>query len=265
MKEIYISIIGIILSTWSLCHPQNLYHKIRGTETAQFEKIITAKPNTRIVIQQRNNGNITIHGSKQNEIKINESQTGKKGSIASANSLIEQRDNDLIISIPEGANSISLDIQVPEKTELHITSANGSITIEDIKKSMFLSTGSGNITLNNAQESIQAQTNNGTIEIVFESVLPGSSITLEATANIILTMPQGTSGELLANTQGRIISEHFITLNPITTKIHARTWKELLKSINGYIGASSPRKINHKGPATRFILTSTRGGKIYIQ
>lgn len=256
----------LVLIGSNFCHAQNVYEKICGTKTAYFEKKIQIKQNPRLILKQEGAGAITVTGdSSDKTIIINEQQYGKKDCVKQTAIKTEQRENDLLVTIPKIDNTITLSISVPANTELQITSNKGDIAIHGCKKNITVFTELGNINISNATNNLLAQTNNGTIVASFDAIQQGSSITLEASSHITLSIPEGSNGELIANTQGRIISDHYITIQPVTTKIHSRTWQELLKNINGYLGATAPKKGQQKDLPNRFILNSTRGGKIYIQ
>ncbi len=270
MKSIHvhytITLLTLLFNTSILA--EKLADWVRGTKTNTIKTEVRITPQTHILIAQDNVGTLTILPSEQtNTVIIEEELNGKAEKVSKTKLRIEHQNNNLLINAPSDSEaSISLTLYIPQKNELSATNASGNILVEDIHAPLTLETHAGSIAVKNAQNSITATANNGQIDIDYERVTLGSSIVLTATSNINLTLPKGTSGDIQGQTQGKIISDHFITLAPTTTKISARSWKDLLHNVKGQLGAPvEQKKQGHAtGKRNKIFLESTKKGKIKI-
>lgn len=269
MKKTFILLSFVLVLTSFQSYGDNIVDWIRGTTSTTFTKEITISPETHILISQNNRGNITILPSEKNKtIIIEETQHGKPEKTMEITTKVERKENNLLITIPENQNDIYATLYIPKNSALSVASQNGNIRVEQIDAPLIISTERGSIAIEGATKSINATTNNGTIDISYTHVTPGSSIVLETDSNITLTLPKGTAGNLIATTDGKIISDHFVTLAPITTKITAQTGKQILKNITGEIGGLIPtknKKNSEQKNENKFVLRSTKKGKISLR
>lgn len=174
----------------------------------------------------------------------------------------------------EGKVDVIIEVIVPEQTEVNIVQKKGPIIIRNlkgpaktrteqghieiagVKGAIVASTDYGSIKINNGPEDIRAHTLNGniTIDQVTKNIVARAkkgtiSTTCKNTesletvslstksGNIVLTLPEKVSAELLAKTRkGKITSEHLITIKPQTTQLNKKTWSRMRKEVDGTLG-----------------------------
>ncbi|HAU30482.1 MAG: hypothetical protein UV79_C0004G0033 [candidate division TM6 bacterium GW2011_GWF2_43_17] len=261
-----IALLGILCFTPASA--EKLADWVRGTKTNTITTEVRITPQTHILLAQDNIGPISILPSEQaNTLIVEEELNGKAEKVNESKIRIEHRGENLLINAPANEVFISLTLYIPSKNEISATNANGNIFIEGIQAPLSIETRAGSINIKNAHNSITATASGGQIDVDYERISPGSSIVLTGTSNINLTVPKGTSGDIHCQTQGKILSEHYITFSPITTKISPRTWKDLLHNVKGQLGAPIDTKKNEKESRRRnkIYLESTRKGKLAIR
>lgn len=119
------------------------------------------------------------------------------------------------------------------------TEENGSINIEKALGNVKATTNKGNISITDAAQSIIASTTKGHITTACTQVPSTSKIVLnsESSGSITLAMPSSVNATLQGKTaKGRLTSDHYITLKPITTKLTSQTRKELARQVDGILG-----------------------------
>lgn len=125
---------------------------------------------------------------------------------------------------------------VSDKVTAHVAQA-GNITIAHSHGIIEAATEYGDITIDGAKQSIRATTQEGDIVVAATQVPPTSSIQLNSSGTLELHLPQETNAHLKAQaTHGKINSDHYITLAPLTTKLNNQTWAQLQKNIEGSLG-----------------------------
>jgi hypothetical protein len=113
----------------------------------------------------------------------------------------------------------------------------GSISIDQSCGTIEAATNNGNITINNAKQSVVATTAKGDIIMQANEVPSTSSIRLDAAGTIQVSLPQETNAHLKASAQnGKVISDHYVTLASRTTKINTQAWSQLQKNVEGTLG-----------------------------
>ena len=119
------------------------------------------------------------------------------------------------------------------------TEDSGAITIVNAQGNIKATTNKGNITIQEARKSIIATTQNGNIITDCAQVPSTSRIVLNAESSgaIDLKLPSSVNASVHGKTnKGRLTSDHFITLKPLTTQLTRQTRRELEKQVDGILG-----------------------------
>lgn len=146
--------------------------------------------------------------------------------------------------------AIDYTLIIPRTAPLNIRSNSGNITLYESNANIDLQTLRGSIKIENATKSIRAQAPRGEVTIEQPEFSRDGSIFVEAERNISLVLPENANALVHAHApQGKIYSEIYVTLDPITTKLDKDAYKLLQHSIRGTMGAGG-------APVT---LESTRG------
>ena len=119
------------------------------------------------------------------------------------------------------------------------TEKNGAITIEQPHNTVHASSHKGSITIIDACNSIQAETKHGKISVACKEIPSTGSICLESGKGAIeLFIPKTTNACIKARTaQGKLMSDHFINVNPLLTKLDSNAWERFKKEVDGTIGS----------------------------
>ena len=113
----------------------------------------------------------------------------------------------------------------------------GSILIDQSSGIIQAATNNGKITINNAKQSVVATTAKGDITVQASEVPSKSSMRLDAAGTVLVYLPEETNAHLKASAQnGKVFSDHPVTLASRTTKINNQAWSQLQKSVEGTIG-----------------------------
>jgi hypothetical protein len=113
----------------------------------------------------------------------------------------------------------------------------GSISIDQSSGTIQAATNNGNITINNAKQSVVATTSKGDITLQSNAIPSTSSIRLDASGTVQAYLPEETNAHLKAYAQnGKVYSDHYITLASKTTKINSQAWSQLQKNVEGTLG-----------------------------
>lgn len=113
----------------------------------------------------------------------------------------------------------------------------GSISIDQSSGTIQAATNNGNITINNAKQSVVATTSKGDITLQSNEIPSTSSIRLDAAGTVQVYLPEETNAHLKAYAQnGKVYSDHYVTLASKTTKINNQAWSQLQKNVEGTLG-----------------------------
>ena len=210
-------------------------------EQTFFEEHILQQNGT--VTLDNNNGSIAIKSWSLNKIAIEAtkkiSDKSNEDFILSTNATPDYVT--INTSSQETSDSITYKLIVPHHTTLNVKTLNGSIKIKNVHGVINATTAKGTITIQNAKNSIHASAT-GSIKTTISMLNPEHDYIFKSSrGSIALTMPITSNALLKATTTyGAIISEHFVTLNPITLTLNKQTWESLKRHINGKIGSGGP-------------------------
>ena len=119
-------------------------------------------------------------------------------------------------SVRSGSWSVSVRVQVPQGTDLTLSTTNGSIKVAGVSGPVTGRTTNGSITATDLRDRANLRTTNGSIQAHFDGPLtPGGEIRLRTTnGGVDLTLPRDVSARLEATTTNGSISTDF----PITVQ-----------------------------------------------
>lgn len=136
------------------------------------------------------------------------------------------------------APAIDYTIIIPRTSPLTIRADSGNISVYESNANVDVQTLDGSIKIEQATKSIRAHAPHGEVIIEQQDLHRDGSIFVEAGRNISLIIPENANATLQAKApSGKINSDIYITLDPITTKLDKDTHKRLLHSIKGSMGA----------------------------
>ncbi len=189
-------------------------------------------------------GSVTIKPWNQHKVTIEVSKRGSAEALKATtiSSALNASGSIATITtrVPENKQSATVDftIMVPEDATLKIMQTKGPVRIRGVLGSIDVSLEEGNITIIDATKMVSAKTGSGTISLDQKKLDDASGIFLEShKGSITLRLPKETRAHLHARTiAGVIVSDHPVTLVPITLKINREGWKRLQKEVEGTLG-----------------------------
>src|SRR5262249_4358763 len=118
------------------------------------------------------------------------------------------------------------------------TETNGSIAINQASGPVQAITNHGGITIHDAKNSVIAQTSKGKITVHCASIPATGSIQLTTNSGMItLAMPTSANATIQGQTtHGTLLSEHYLTIKPQTTKLNDDAWARFKKEVHGTLG-----------------------------
>jgi len=170
---------------------------------------------------------------------------------------------------------VNLELIVPEKRDLRITTNKGGIYVENIQAGIAATTLSGpiqlthisgtimaktekkgaiiidkthgnikvtankgDITILNTTDSVLASTERGSVHLTCQKLPATSKLNIHANSGkIIVDLPQEVNADLMAKTKsGTVVCNHFVTIKPFTTQWNKNAWKHLKHEICGTLG-----------------------------
>ncbi len=119
------------------------------------------------------------------------------------------------------------------------TKESGLIAINGATGDVKATTNKGNIEITDAARSIMASTQKGNIITACSNVASSSKIVLNSgqQGGITLALPSSVNAKLTGRTQkGRLTSDHYVTINPITAKLDRQTRRDFERQVEGKLG-----------------------------
>lgn len=132
----------------------------------------------------------------------------------------------------------AIDVQHTNNT-VKVSSSKGSINIVEPNGNVQATTVYGSINIVDAKKSVIANSESGSITARCKEVPATARVALTTQSGAItLHVPSETNADVQAKTKhGRIISNHLITLKPVTTKLDQHAWTQFKKEVHGTIGS----------------------------
>ncbi len=224
------------------------------------------------------NGSITVKGYDGDEIIVeartrtrkyskrsNRNSEGlKRVAITSTGLTVEEERNRMTISASSHQRTIDIDIKVPKKTSLKLSTINnGHIEVENMEGEVELNNVNGTIKAFNITGSVVANTTNGKVEVTFDKITSGKPMSFASfNGRVDVTFPQDIKATVkMKSEQGEVYSDFDIKLEEKPRLIKEDTRKRGGK-IKVKVESSIFGTINGGGPEFHF---STYNGSIYIR
>jgi hypothetical protein len=116
---------------------------------------------------------------------------------------------------------------------------SGVIRLENIRGSIEATTMAGDIIVKDSHQNVKARTEYGTVKVTCAETPSTSTIDLKTVANgmIELIIPEDTQATITGHTQrGKIVSTFPVTIQPYTTILTPKTYKQMPRELRGRIG-----------------------------
>lgn len=188
---------------------QPLAAVVTFAEDSLFEKTIDASPGERLTLDLRSGGAITIHGWDEPRIRVVGRLAGRdwrdtRVSLERVTGGIRLRSD--LMTRGESSTSHEFEIWAPKHTNVQLSSAGGSLAINDLVGEFRGQTGGGGITIANASGSATLSTGGGEVSVV-SSHLSGTVTTGGGELNVTnvtggLRGSSGTGGVIVTNGDG---------------------------------------------------------------
>ena len=134
--------------------------------------------------------------------------------------------------------AIDYTLIIPRSAPLTVRNESGNIALYDTHANIDLQTLDGSIKIEQANKSIRAQAQHGHVTIEQQELHRDGSIFVEADRDISLILPENANALLNASApHGKITSDIYVTLDPITTKLDKDSYKRLQHTVKGTMGA----------------------------
>lgn len=228
----------------------SIFERAWGFVTSPFHKEPTANTSTTIemgphdalIVKNGTNGSTTISAWPRSSLLIEVEKRGPQEDLRSTTVNTKRGDHTITLETEtkEGKKPVkaALSLVVPEHAAVTIEQEGGNVTIKDVLGPINIQTHNGSIEVKNASDSVTAKAHNGSITVEQAKLTARNTIFLDAEKNITLLLPGRTNANLLAKApNGRIYSEHYVTLRPVTIKINKETVSALLRDVDGTLGS----------------------------
>jgi hypothetical protein len=208
-------------------------------------------------------GSVTVHGTNRHDVSVSAQDRGDPRASARPGpapsglhrltqvpSFEAQEDNDVIsISGSSPNRSLDLDVEVPARTSLHVSTVNnGSITVDGVEGELEIRNVNGPITLTNVAGSVVAHTVNGPLMATLVRVAAQKPMAFSSfNGNVDVTLPAGTKANLkLRSDQGEVFTDFDVDLKttaaaPVEGRDQRGKFRiEVNRSIYGAINGGGP-------------------------
>ena len=218
---------------------QDTYAKFNAQETKSFP--VSGTPRVNIMTFD---GQVTVRGWDKAEVSYNatkrtETEEGLK------QIYIESEQQGQVISVnaknPNQLNGmVNLEVFVPKQSTLHVSSGDGSVSLDGVSGEITLRSGDGSIDVSNSSGQLQVNTGDGRIQISkFDGQVDArtgdGAIALDGNFNalsaktgegqISLTVPAGSSFTIETNSPEEISNQGFVVAEDVTTSPRLKRWR----------------------------------------
>lgn len=217
----------------------NLWRKAEQ-ETITKEYPIDSKS---IISISNTEGSVTIKPWNQQKLTIEATKKGTEDALKATTIACRASGAEASITTRVGHDqksaSVDYTIMVPEDATISISQTKGPVKIKGILGTADVSVQEGSIDIIDTTQTVSAKTGKGDIKVKQKKFDEPHSIFLESlNGNIVLHVPRETRASLNAKTgNGTIISDHPVTLAPITLKLNKTGWDRLKKEVEGSLGS----------------------------
>lgn len=256
MNRHYLTVFLLLLAATAL--QASWWQSIKNSFTTLFNhpvQEITQKQiqNAKKIELYTKSGNITITSWQQNYSTV---EAIKKNNPQEKITVTTHIQDGIARVQTDGNGNVDYNVLVPECTELDTKTEQGSIVIEHVHAPLSAQTLAGNITITQCNCCYNATTSHG--DIILTVTTMNNDCICHATTQkgsiSLYTLPTLDTHLDASTRSGKVWSTIPITLDPWTTKLDAKSWKEFKQRAQGYIGQ----------PTTKQIILATQTGSIKI-
>lgn len=213
-----------------------------GQFTAQETKTFTVNGTPRVNIGTFD-GSVTVHGWDKPEVTYTVTKRAEEDSLLKQiNVKAEQQGTSISIfaSSDESAGSASVEVYLPRRASVHMTSEDGSLQLDGVSGDLTLRTGDGSIQVNNAGGQLQVNTGDGSIRVgnfdgQVDARTGDGSIALDGNFNAVtartgdgaisLAVPPGSNFTVETNADNTVINEGLLLTEDVTPTQRVRRWR----------------------------------------
>jgi DUF4097 and DUF4098 domain-containing protein YvlB len=214
-----------------------------GRFSAQETKSFSVSGTPRVNISTFD-GHVTVRGWDKPEVKYTAtSHASEEDALKQLSIVTDQNGPTVTISARNEYQrnaSVAFDVFVPRQTTLHVSSGDGSVTLDGVSGEITLRSGDGSIEVSNSGGQLQVNTGDGSIQVSkFDGQVDArtgdGAIALDGTfkalsartgdGQISLTVPAGSSFTIETNLPDEISNEGFVVAEDITRSPRLRRWK----------------------------------------
>ena len=215
----------------------------RYTATAQETRTFTVSAAPRVSITTFD-GRVTVRGWDKSEVSYTATKNANdEESLKEISIQAQQQGQAIAVNATNPAEvngAVNLDVYVPRRTTLHVSSGDGALNLEGVSGEITLRSGDGPIQVSNGGGVLQVNTGDGGIQVIKfdgqvdartgdgEIALDGDFKELSARTGdgpISLTVPAGSSFTIETNTPEEISNEGFIVAEDITPSPRLKRWR----------------------------------------
>lgn len=175
---------------------------------------------------------------------------------------VEERDNEMSVSSGFNHDEINLDIEVPMRTKLRVSTVDGGITVDSVDSEMEINTVDGAIMLTNVGGSVVAHAVDGNISATVARVAPQAPMAFTSlNGDIDVTLPAAVKANLrLRSDQGDVFTDFDVQ---VTASASAnRTQQRNGRGVRIDVNRSIYGTVNGGGPDFEL---RTFDGNIYVR
>jgi len=175
---------------------------------------------------------------------------------------VEERDNEMSVSSGFNRDEINLEIEVPMRTKLRVSTVDGGITVDSVDSEIEINTVDGEITLTNVGGSVVAHAVDGNIAATVARVASQAPMAFTSlNGNIDVTLPAAVKANLrLRSDQGDVFTDFDVqvTASASANRTQQRNGRALRIDVNRSIYGT----VNGGGPDFEL---RTFDGNIYVR
>jgi hypothetical protein len=187
-------------------------------------------------------GNVKVTTWNKPALMVEAVKHGSEEDLKYTSFAVTVHDDHVTITTETHANhkpaTIDYTLIIPRSAALTVRTESGNISLYDSHANIDLQTLDGSIKIEQATKSIRAQAQHGHVTIEQQELHRDGSIFVEADRDISLVIPENANALLNVHApHGKITSDVYVTIDPITTKLDKDAYKRLQHTIKGTMGA----------------------------
>lgn len=215
-----------------------------GRYTSQETHTFTVAGTPRVSITTFD-GQVTVHGWDKSEVTYTATKHAHDPDSLKQLSILAQQQGQ-VISVNATSNnreqngSVSLDVYVPRRSTLHVSSGDGALNLQGVSGEITLRSGDGAIEVADGGGQLEVNTGDGVIRVIkFDGQVDArtgdGAIALDGNFNAVsartgdgtisLTVPAGSSFTIETNAQDDINNEGFVVAEDITPSPRVKRWR----------------------------------------